>query len=49
MHQFLYLINGYLLFSCLEQVFKEEKKGNRKKKILEVLPKAGDGRNKTGK
>ena len=31
MHQLLCLINGYLFFSFLEQVFDDEKNGNRKK------------------
>ena len=29
-YQFLYLINGYLLFRCLEKVFKEDKMKNKK-------------------
>ena len=29
-YQFLYLINGYLLFKCLEQVFEEERNQNKK-------------------
>ena len=29
-YQFLYLINGYLLFRCLETVFEEERNENKK-------------------
>ena len=35
-YQFLYLINGYLFFRCLEKVFEEERNKN-KKEIVEVL------------
>ena len=30
LYQFLYLINGYLLFRCLEKVFEEERNENNK-------------------
>ena len=29
-YQFLYLINGYLFFRCLEKVFEEERNENKK-------------------
>ena len=30
MYQFLFLINGYLFFRCLEKVFEEERNVNKK-------------------
>ena len=43
-YQFLYLINGYLFFRCLEKVFEEEKNENKvvivkeiEKEIVKVL------------
>ena len=36
MYQFLYLINIYLFFRCLEKVFEDERREN-KKEIIEVL------------
>ena len=36
MYQFLFLINGYLFFRCLEKVFEEERNGNRKWKSRDI-------------
>ena len=35
-YQFLYLINSYLLFRCLEKVFKEDRNKNKKGNIWGV-------------
>lgn len=47
-HQFLDLINIYLLSSYLEKVFKEKRHEDRKKSSRELLE-TGDPRKETGK
>ena len=46
-YQFLYLINGYLFFRCLEKVFEEERNEN-KKGIVEVLQQPSYRKKRTG-
>ena len=44
---FLYLINGYLFFGCLEKVLEEEKNENKIKEEVEVLQQASYRRTRT--
>ena len=46
-HQYLYFMNGYLFFRCLEKVF-EEGRNKNKKETVEVLQKASYRRKAIG-